>query len=171
MNATKTLTTAACATAVAAAAVAGSSLAAAPAHAEPPAPVTIAAAPISVLQFPAVGLQFSGLVVPMPLTGSVTAATTDEAGITRLAAPASPATCSATGAGALVNVNWLNVTNGRSGSAKVKPCPHYLDPTPTHRDVNTGSGQVMVSIHLTGSALRPDAGQPSLPGVGTFTAP
>ncbi|GAA3958976.1 hypothetical protein [Gordonia caeni] len=168
MNSRKTLPIA-CSVA-AAAAVAGAALAHAPAQAEPP-PVTIAAAPVSVLQWPAVGLQFSGLVVPMPVLGNVTAATTDQRGVTRLAAPAPPETCSATGGGALVAVNWINVTNGRSGTATVKPCPHFLDPTPTSRDVPTGSGQVMVSIHLIGSGAYPNAGQPSLPGVGTFTAP
>ena len=156
--------------AAAAAAVAGLTLTAAPARAEPP-PVTLAAAPVSVLQWPAVGLQFSGLVVPMPVLGDVTAATTDRPGVTRLAAPAPPETCSATGGGALVAVNWMNVTNGRSGTTTVKPCPHFTDPTPTSRDVPTGSGQVMISIHLVGSGSYPNAGQPSLPGVGTFTAP
>ncbi|GAA4750609.1 hypothetical protein [Gordonia alkaliphila] len=154
---------------VATAAAAG--LAAAPAQAAPPGAVTIASAPISVVQWPAVGLQFSGLVVPMPALGNVTAATTGTRGITRLAAPFPATTCSASGGGALVSINWLNVTNGRSGNATVKPCTNFLDPTPHHRDVATGSGQIVLSTHLIGSRAYPNAAQPSLPGAGGFIAP
>ncbi|WOC12408.1 hypothetical protein [Gordonia sp. MP11Mi] len=159
------------AAATAVAAVSATMIAAAPAQAEPTQPIRISSTPISVLQWPAIGLQFSGLVVPMPLLGNVTAATTDKRGVTELAAPAPPTTCSASGGGALVGINWVNTTNGRSGSTTVKPCPNFLDPTPHTRKVNTGSGQIAVTIHFTGSRPYPNAGQPSIPGVGTFLAP
>lgn len=150
---------------------AATALTAAPADAAPPGAVTISGTPISVVQWPAIGLQFSGLVVPMPALGNVTAATTGTRGRTRLAAPFPATTCSASGGGALVSINWLNTTNGRSGNATVKPCTNFLDPTPRYRDVATGSGQIVLSTHLIGSRPYPNAAQPSLPGVGGFLAP
>ena len=134
------------------------------------APPTLASTPISVYQIPAVGLQFSGLAVPMPLVSNVLARSGARSGDVVFSAPASPSTCSASGGGALVRVDFRNLATGRAGAATVKPCPYFLDPAPTAQQVHTGSGPVVITVRLVGSHPYPNAGQPSLPGVGTFTA-
>lgn len=129
------------------------------------------AAPIPVYQIPATAVAVSGLVVPGPYFAQVTAATTRVRGETAFAAPASPSICSSSAAGALVRINHLNVATGQRGTTTVKPCPYYLNPTPVVSTVRTGSGPIVVTVQVTGSAAYPNAGQPSLPGVGTYTAP
>ncbi|MFW0787703.1 hypothetical protein AAFP35_24670 [Gordonia sp. CPCC 206044] len=129
------------------------------------------AAPVPVYQIPASAVAVSGLVVPGPYFANVTAATTGIRGETAFSAPASPSICSSSAAGALVRIGYLNTATGRSGVTTVKPCPYYLNPTPVVSKVRTGSGQIIVTVQVTGSAAYPNAGQPSLPGIGTFTAP
>lgn len=127
--------------------------------------------PLAVYQIPALGLHVSGLVVPGPYFASVIARSTGTPGEVNLSAPAPAAICSGSAASAHVTVNYLNLSNGRAGEVTVKPCPTYTDPTPTDVVTDTGSGQVAMSIRVTGSPLYPDAGQPALPGAGTFRVP
>ncbi|MGW0036369.1 hypothetical protein [Gordonia sp. NPDC003376] len=129
------------------------------------------AAPVTVYQIPATALAVSGLVVPGPYFATVTAQTTGKAGELKVAAPASPSICSSSAAGALVRINYLGVTTGRAGGVTVKPCPYYLDPTPTSAVIHPGNGQALLSIQVTGSAAYPNAGQPSFPGVATVSVP
>jgi hypothetical protein len=70
-----------------------------------------------------------------------------------------------------VRIDYVNVSTGARGSSTVKPCPYFLDPAPTHDTVNTGSGPVVFTVSIKGSYAYPNAGQPSLPGVGGFVAP
>jgi hypothetical protein len=132
---------------------------------------TAQAAPVPVYQIPATAIAVSGLVVPGPYSATVYAATTAARGQTAFSAPASPSICSSSAAGALVRINYLNVSTGQRGATTVKPCPYYLNPTPVVATVRTGSGPIVLTVQVTGSAAYPNAGQPSLPGVGTFTAP
>ncbi|MEJ6548023.1 hypothetical protein PQI66_00505 [Corynebacterium sp. USCH3] len=125
-------------------------------------------APLAVYQIPALGLHVSGLVVPGPYFASVVARSTGSPGEVNISAPADPTICSGSAASSHVTVNYLNLSNGRAGEVTVKPCPNFLDLTPVNAVAHTGSGQVAVSIRVTGSAMYPNAGQPSLPGAGTF---
>lgn len=127
--------------------------------------------PLAVYQIPALGLHVSGLVVPGPYFASVVARSTGTSGEVDFSAPASPDICSGSAASSHVTVNYLNLTSGKGGEVTVKPCPTYLDPTPMNVVAKTGSGQVAMGIRVTNSAMFPDAGQPSLPGAGTFHAP
>ncbi|MBB3036983.1 hypothetical protein [Hoyosella altamirensis] len=133
-------------------------------------PVTISETPVAVFQLPAHSFVVSGLVVPGIHAAAVTVASPEPGRVT-FAAPARPEVCATTFGGALVRIDYLNVTTGAAGSAMVRPCENFLEPTPTTATVNTGPGPVVFSVSLTGSAYSPTAGQPSLPGVGTFTAP
>lgn len=126
---------------------------------------------MAVYQIPALGLHVSGLVVPGPYFASVVARATVTPGEVNISAPADPTICSGSAAGSHVTVNYLNLTTGKAGEVTVKPCPTYLDPTPLNVNEKTGSGQIAVSIRVTDSAMSPNAGQPSLPGAGTFHAP
>lgn len=131
----------------------------------------VAAAPAQaapIMQIPAVGVQVSGLVVPGPLVVRVHAAPAAGEWETEFSAPADPAVCSSSAAGMLVRIDYVNPGAMRTGSAVVKPCPWFINPTPTHVKKDTGPGQVFVTAVIIGSPERPDAGQPSLPGVGTF---
>ncbi|MGV0867932.1 hypothetical protein [Corynebacterium kalidii] len=127
--------------------------------------------PLAVYQIPALGLHVSGLVVPGPYVASMIARSTGTPGEVSISAPAAPAICSGSAASSRVTVNYLNLTSGKAGEVTVKPCRNVLDPTPLDVVADTGSGQVAVSIRVTGSPLYPDAGQPSLPGAGTFLVP
>ena len=131
---------------------------------------TLTAAPVTVYQIPAIGLQISGLLTGGPLLASVQASA-QAPGLTTFSAPASPVTCSTTAAGALVRIDYINLSTGIRGSSTVKPCRYFLDPAPTHQTVNTGSGPVAFTVSLKGSSAYPNAGQPSLPGGGGFVAP
>jgi hypothetical protein len=146
------------------------SVATAPAADAAPVGPTLSAAPVSVYQIPALGVQVSGLAIPGPLLASVHASA-PAPGLTTFSAPASRETCSTTAAGALVQIDYVNVGTGARGSSTVKPCPYYLHPAPTHQTVNTGSGPVVFTVSIKGSYAYPNAGQPSLPGVGGFVAP
>ena len=126
---------------------------------------------MAVYQIPALGLHVSGLVVPGPYFASVVARATVTPGEVNISAAADPTICSGSAAGSHVTVNYLNLTTGKAGEVTVKPCPTYLDPTPLNVNEKTGSGQIAVSIRVTNSAMSPNAGQPSLPGAGTFHAP
>lgn len=126
---------------------------------------------MAVYQIPALGLHVSELVVPGPYFASVVARATVTPGEVNISAPADPTICSGSAAGSHVTVNYLNLTTGKAGEVTVKPCPTYLDPTPLNVNEKTGSGQIAVSIRVTDSAMSPNAGQPSLPGAGTFHAP
>lgn len=131
---------------------------------------TAAAEPIGVLQLPAHSLVVSGLVVPGIHGAAVTVASAGPGHVT-FAAPTPPEACATTYGGALVRIDYLNVATGAAGTTMVRPCPNFLDPTPETATVHTGPGPVVFSIGITGSDYRPSAGQPSLPGFGTFTAP
>lgn len=154
------------------AALAAGALAVAGAPAASAAPIgpTLTASPVSVYQIPAIGLQVSGLAVPGPLFVSVDASS-PKPGQTTFTAPGSDSTCSTNAAGSLIRVTYRNLGTGAAGSTTVKLCPYFLDPTPVESTVNTGSGAVVISVAITGSWAYPNAGQPSLPGVGGFIAP
>lgn len=130
-----------------------------------------AAAPVSipVFQIPSTALAVSGLVVPGPYFATVNVTTTDKPGVVRFSAPASPSICATSAAGALVRVYWVNLTRMWSGAVTVKVCRHYLGSTPTSATHTVGSGRIVIHTQVIGSRLSPRAGQPSLPGVGTFT--
>lgn len=149
------------AAALSAAALSTAALSAAPAQ----------AAPVTVAQIPAIGLEVSGLVVPGPLVQNITAETTATRGVTRFAAPGSDYSCSASAAGRVVDINWINAGTGQSGHVRVKSCRQFLNPAPLSAEARTGSGQILLSILIRGTDYSPNAGQPALPGVGTFTAP
>ncbi|MBD8506703.1 hypothetical protein HT102_09415 [Hoyosella sp. G463] len=131
---------------------------------------TAAADPIGALQLPAHSLVVSGLVVPGIHGAAVTVASVGP-GVVTFAAPTRPEACATTYGGALVRIDYLNVATGAAGTTTVRPCTNFLDPTPETATVHTGPGPVLFTIGVTGSAYRPSAGQPSIPGVGTFTAP
>ncbi|WP_149359406.1 hypothetical protein [Lolliginicoccus suaedae] len=131
---------------------------------------TAAAEPLGVLQLPAHSLVVSGLVVP-GIHGAAVSVTSAGPGDVTFAAPTRPEACATTFGGALVRIDYLNVATGAAGTTTVRPCTSFLDPTPEASTVHTGPGLVVFSIGVTGSDYRPSAGQPSLPGLGTFTAP
>lgn len=154
----------------AALAAAGLAVAGTPAASAAPIGPTLTASPVSVYQIPAVGLQVNGLAVPGPLFVSVNASS-PESGQTTFTAPGSNTTCSTNAAGSLVRVTYRNLGTGAAGTTTVKLCPYFLDPTPVASTVYTGSGPVVIGVSITGSWAYPNAGQPSLPGVGGFVAP
>lgn len=130
------------------------------------------AAPVAVpvYQIPATAFAVSGLVVPGPVFATVTARSLAPT-TTEFAAPASQAGCSTTAGRALVKISYLNITTGASGSVTVKPCEYLIDPTPTSVVAHTGSGRIVLTTQVVGSPFAPAAGQPSIPGIGTFHAP
>ncbi|AEF40776.1 hypothetical protein [Hoyosella subflava] len=154
-------------TAVSAAAFASIAMSTATAAAEP---VVVTETPVTIFQLPAHSLVVSGLVVPGIHAAAVTAASPEPGHVT-FAAPTRPEVCATTFGGALVRIDYLNIATGNAGTVTVRPCENFLEPTPTRATANTGSGPVVFSVGLTGTAYRPTAGQPSIPGVGTFTAP
>ena len=129
-----------------------------------------APAAVPVYQIPATAFAVSGLVVPGPVFATVTARSLAPT-TTEFAAPASPSACATTAGRALVKISYLNVNTGASGSVTVKPCEYYIDPTPTSFVANTGSGRIVLTTQVIGSPFAPAAGQPSIPGIGTFHAP
>lgn len=126
--------------------------------------------PVPVYQIPATAFAVSGLVVPGPVFATVTARSLAPA-TTEFAAPAGPAACSTTAGGALVKISYLNINTGANGSVTVKPCAYFIDPTPTSVVAHTGSGRIVLTTQVVGSPFAPAAGQPSIPGIGTFQAP
>ncbi|MGB7240367.1 MAG: hypothetical protein WBD41_30800 [Rhodococcus sp. (in: high G+C Gram-positive bacteria)] len=130
------------------------------------------AAPVAVpvYQIPATAFAVSGLIVPGPVFATVTARSLAPT-TTEFAAPASPSACATTAGRALVKISYLNITTGASGSVTVKPCEFFIDPTPTSVVAHTGSGRILLTTQVVGSPFVPTAGQPSIPGIGTFHAP
>jgi hypothetical protein len=129
---------------------------------------TASAAPIPVYQVPASGLAVSGLVVPGPWFVNIHAETTNVPGQVAFSAPTTPYYCSASSAGALVRIDYINLSRGNTGSVMVKPCYNFLEPTPFVANANTGSGQIAFTTNIVGSKYSPRAGQPALPGGGTL---
>ncbi|MFT7024310.1 MAG: hypothetical protein ACJA07_003420 [Rhodococcus sp. (in: high G+C Gram-positive bacteria)] len=129
-----------------------------------------APAPVPVYQIPATAFAVSGLVVPGPVFATVTARSLAPT-TTEFAAPARPEVCSTTAGRALVKISYLNVNTGATGTVTVKPCEHFIDPTPTSVVAATGSGRIVLTTQVIGSPFAPAAGQPSIPGIGTFHAP
>ena len=132
-------------------------------------PASAAPVSIPVYQIPSTALAVSGLVVPGPYFATVNVTTTDNPAVVRFSAPASPSVCATSAAGALVRVYWVNLTRMWTGAATVKACRNYLGSTPTSLTAIVGEGRVVIHTQVIGSPLSPRAGQPSLPGVGTFT--
>ncbi|MCB1295149.1 MAG: hypothetical protein KDB67_10765 [Gordonia sp.] len=132
-------------------------------------PASAAPVSIPVYQIPSTALAVSGLVVPGPYFATVNVTTTDNPAVVRFSAPASPTVCATSAAGALVRVYWVNLTRMWTGAATVKACRNYLGSTPTSLTAIVGEGRVVIHTQVIGSPLSPRAGQPSLPGVGTFT--
>lgn len=148
----------------------GSAVAAAPeASADPVGPTLTAGSPVTVYQWPAVGVKVSGLVVPGPFIAGVTARSVGP-GKVEFSAPQSPETCATTIRGANIQVGYVNLATGHRGGTAFAACG-YLDSLPTEATAHTGSGPVAITIGITGSGYMPNAGQPSLPGVGGFMAP
>lgn len=129
------------------------------------------AAPLPVTQLPSTGMQVSGLVVPGPLFVGITADSTARRGWTAFTAPATPEVCSSSAAGMVVVVDWINTATGQRSNFTVKPCPNFNDPAPVRTEVFTGSGQIAFMSWIRGSHYNPSAGQPAIPGGGTFFAP
>ena len=135
---------------------------------------TVAATPAQaaparvVAQIPATAFSVSGLVVPGFEFVSVYAEQ-KAPGQVIMSAPARPEMCSASAGGALVRIDYLNVSNGRAGNATVKPCTHFIGGTPTTATLHSGPGELVMSIRVIGSAAYPNAGQPALPGGATLT--
>lgn len=123
---------------------------------------------MAVYQIPATGVAISGLVVPGPYFASVVARPTGTSGEVSISAPASASVCATSAGNAHVIVNYLNLNTGQTGDVTVTPCDRWLDPVPMDAVAETGPGQVAMSIRVAGSPMTPEAGQPSLPGVGTF---
>lgn len=130
---------------------------------------TASAAPVPVYQIPATALVVSGLVIPGPYFASVIA-DVQPGGVTRFSAPASPSICSTNAISTNISIGYRNLATGAAGSVRVQPCTNFLDPTPREATARTGTGPIVVTITVTGNAGRPGAGQPSLPGVGFYTA-
>ncbi|MGK2316357.1 hypothetical protein [Gordonia rhizosphera] len=131
---------------------------------------TADAAAHTVYQIPATAVTMSGSGIPGPYFAAVTAAPTSTPGTTAFSAPASPYVCSSSAGRALVRISYINITGLRSGTATVKPCAGFVDPTPVVATADTGVGRVVAQIEVIGSQAYPDAGQPSLPGFATFAA-
>lgn len=150
-------------------AAAGVAVAGAPAAAADPIGPTLTSAPISVHQIPAVGVQITGLGLPDLLFSSVNASSPGK-GRTTFTLPVSDAPCWTSAALTLVRINYVNLANGTSGSTSLRPCTPYgsLPDAPT---VDTGSGPVAITVAIVGAEGYPNAGQPSLPGIGGFVAP
>jgi len=126
------------------------------------------AAPVQVAQIPATAFSVSGLVVPgLEFVGVYADQTAP--GTVEMSAPARPQMCSASAAGALVELGYLNLSTGKAGGTTVKPCPNYMGPTPVKAPIHPGAGQIAMTIRVIPSGLSPRAGQPSLPGAATFT--
>ena len=162
------------------AAVAGASLATAamiaptaqavPEKPKPPVAPKITSKPIAVMQIPATGVRLDGDFVPAPLPMAVKARTGRTPGVVVFSAPGSAATCKSSAAGAILKIRYWNLDTGRSGGTQVQPCD-FLMPVPTEAPVRPGRGRVAITLSISGSLLFPNAGQPSLPGVGTFVVP
>lgn len=129
------------------------------------------AAPIPVYQVPAGGIAVSGLVVPGPWFVNVAADTTNVPGQAAFSAPTARYYCSASSAGALIRIDYINLSRGNTGSVTVKPCYNFLERTPTVANAMTGSGQIAFTTSIVGSYYSPRAGQPALPGGGTLNVP
>ncbi|SIR90650.1 hypothetical protein [Williamsia sterculiae] len=127
------------------------------------------AAPITVYQIPATGLTFSGLVIPGPYFANVTAAPTATPGTVTFATPASPETCATSAGSAQITIGYTNLGTGKRGGVTVKPCD-FATPAPLTATATVGRGPILITVRITGSDYKPDAGQPSLPGIGVFTA-
>ncbi|MFT3714850.1 MAG: hypothetical protein QM774_02595 [Gordonia sp. (in: high G+C Gram-positive bacteria)] len=121
-----------------------------------------------ITQIPAVGFQVSGLVIPGAAVVNVFATPLGK-GKTRFSAPLDPGTCASSAGGALVHIDYVNTGSGRRGGVTVNPCPNIRVGSAT-ATATTGAGQVVTTSFIQGSGYKPNAGQPSLPGVGTFTA-
>lgn len=130
---------------------------------------TASAAPAPVYQIPATAVVVLGLVIPGPYFASVIA-DVQPGGVTRFAAPASASICSTTGATTTIAIGYRNLATGAAGSVRVKPCPDFMSPTASAADARTGTGPVVVTIDVVRTPGTPGAGQPSLPGVGFYTA-
>ena len=159
------------AVALAGAAVAATAIATAPTATAAPASPKITSKPITVVQLPALGVQVSGLVVPGPLFVGITARTGAKPGDVVFAAPVSPATCSTSASSIYVNIGYVNLASGRTGGVRVQPCGMSFGGAPKTATAHTGRGPVAVSVTIAPSKSYPNAGQPSLPGFGGFTAP
>ncbi|WP_132993711.1 hypothetical protein [Gordonia zhaorongruii] len=132
-------------------------------------PHAVAARPITVYQFPSIGVQWSGLVVPGPLAQGVHARNGAKPGDVILSAPGTAYTCSSSAAGALLDIHLANLSDGKSGDVRIRLCKNFRSPVPASREIHTGPGRIAVTVRLAGSAVYPNAGQPSLPGFGVFT--
>lgn len=150
-------------------AAAGVAAAAAPAAAADPIGPTLTSSPISVYQIPAVGVQINGLGLPDLLFSSVNASS-PEKGRTTFALPVRDALCWTSASRTLVRIDYVNLANGTSGSTSVRPCTPFGS-VPDAPTVDTGSGPVAITIAIVGAEGSPNAGQPSLPGIGGFVAP
>ena len=132
------------------------------------APAAAAPVTVPVLQIPSTALAVSGLVVPGPYFATINVTTTDKVGVVRFSAPASQSVCATSAAGALVRVYWVNVTRMWTGAETVKACAGYFGKTPVSVASPVGTGRIIIRTQVIGSKFSPNAGQPSLPGVGTF---
>jgi len=132
---------------------------------------TASAAPIPVYQVPATGLAVSGLVVPGPWFVNIHAETTNVPGEVAFSVPTNPYYCSASSGGALVRIDYINLSRGNAGSVTVKPCDRWMEPEPMVANVRVGGGQVAFTTSILPSKYSPQAGQPALPGGGTLNVP
>ncbi|MFT4086255.1 MAG: hypothetical protein QM658_03725 [Gordonia sp. (in: high G+C Gram-positive bacteria)] len=132
---------------------------------------TTASAPESgaqpIPQMPAIGVSISGLVIPGPAVVFVHAQPASSTWQTRFSVHTDPAVCAGSAAGMLVKISYVNPGGMRTGGATLNPCPN-VKVGPQFADLDTNSGQIYTTSVIVGSNYRPNAGQPSLPGFGTF---
>jgi hypothetical protein len=133
--------------------------------------VSAAPGPITVLQSPATGTAVSGLLVPSPWPAPLQVDATETPGEVRFSVPVTPEICATTIGSALVRVDFTNPGAASGGSTVINPCGHPVDPAPAAPMAHTGSGLVNFTSAIIGSPAYPRAGQPAIPGAGSFTVP
>ncbi|MEU3471131.1 hypothetical protein [Rhodococcus sp. NPDC006774] len=134
------------------------------APAPPPGPV-----PVPVLQIPNLGVTVGGLVVPDQWIGTIEVASTETPGLTNIwGRAAEPRICTSYQNFASLQVDFVNIANGRTGSVNAPICRQgngVFEPSgPVVAD--TGSGPVLFTAHVLAYGILFD-----IPGVGGFSAP
>ncbi|MGB3696431.1 MAG: hypothetical protein WBA05_03260 [Gordonia sp. (in: high G+C Gram-positive bacteria)] len=166
----------------------GSALAAPAAQAEP---VRVSGTPVTVQQIPTANAWASaGLVLGRPALAvrgvsavlSLQARTGDTPGRTVLSVRSSGtgSSCSSViGPGRpdilnVVDVDYVNITTGRAGHARLSPCTGAARDAPAERSVTTGSGPIAFTSRVTVRIIYPDriplGPILAVPGTGYFTA-
>ncbi|OZF31624.1 hypothetical protein CH296_15865 [Rhodococcus sp. 14-2496-1d] len=133
-------------------------------NAPPPGPVSV-----PVLQIPNLGVTVGGLVVPDQWIGTIEVASTETPGQTHIwGRAAEPRICASYQNFASLQVDFVNIANGRTGSVNAPICQQgngvFVPSGPVVAD--TGSGPILFTAHVLASGILFD-----IPGVGGFSAP